>query len=53
MTDPKFSLEEINARLTNVERLLIRIQAEMTPKWLRMSAWGALIGAALKELLFK
>lgn len=47
------SNRELNDRLTNIERVVLSIQAQMTPKWLRMGAWGAFLGAALKELLSK
>lgn len=45
--------KELNERLTNIERVVLAIQAQMTPRWLRMGAWGALIGAALKEFFSK
>jgi hypothetical protein len=49
--DPQ--IKELNERMSNVERVVLAIQAQMTPKWLRMGAWGALLGAALKEFLSK
>jgi hypothetical protein len=45
--------QKLDERLTNIERVVLSIQAQMTPKWLRMGAWGALLGAALKEFLSK
>ena len=47
------SNKQLDERLTNIERVVLSIQAQMTPKWLRMGAWGTLIGAALKEILSK
>jgi hypothetical protein len=47
------SNKQLDERLTNIERVVLSIQAQMTPKWLRMGAWGALLGAALKEFLSK
>lgn len=47
----KPTLESLDARLQNVERLLVEIQARMLPRWARFSALGAFVGACLKVLL--
>lgn len=52
MSDDKFQAE-VRDRLTNLEKAVLAIQAHMTPKWLRISAWGAFAGAMLKELFSK
>jgi hypothetical protein len=51
--EEKVTLKDVDKRLTNVERVLLSIQAQLTPRWLRIGAWGAFAGAMLKELLFK
>lgn len=51
------TMEQLDVRLTNVERLLIDIQASQAPKWLRMGGWtsiiGAVLGAAFRMAFFK
>lgn len=52
---PRTTLEGLDERLSNVERILIRMEAQGTPKWLKVGGWttmvGAVLGAALKVLL--
>ncbi len=44
-------LTELDQRLDNVERLLLAMQAQMTPKWLRATGWGTVIGTVLASAL--
>ena len=44
-------LSELDQRLDNVERLLLAMQAQMTPKWLRATGWGTVIGTVLATAL--
>lgn len=52
MTNEEFQSETVK-RLSNLEQAVLAIQAHMTPRWLRWGAWGAFLGACLKELLSK
>lgn len=49
------SLVDIDQRLANVEQVLLHIQAQMLPKYLRVGGWvtivGSVVGAALKVVL--
>lgn len=49
--DGEPSLASIDHRLTNIERVVLALQAQMTPKWVRMTAWGAFVGACVKAML--
>jgi hypothetical protein len=41
------SLVDIDQRLTNVERILLNIQAQMLPKYLRVGGWVSIVGSVL------
>lgn len=45
------TMGQLDARLTNVERILLEIQAQQPPKWLRTSGWTSLIGGALVAIV--
>lgn len=49
--EPAPTLRELAARMANVEKVVLQLQAMMTPKWVRYAGWGTLIGACIKELL--
>jgi hypothetical protein len=54
---PKVTLASLDSRLTNVERILLRIESTQTPRWLKASAWttivGSILGVAVKVMLSK
>lgn len=56
-TRPKATMEQLDQRLSNVERILLALQAQQTPKWLRVGGWttiaGSILGVAVKVLLEK
>lgn len=41
------SLVDIDLRLANVEQLLIHLQAQMLPKYLRVTGWVSIVGSVL------
>lgn len=49
------TLETLDARVGHIEQLLIKMHADMTPKWVRVGGWatlvGSVLGAALKVML--
>lgn len=54
---PKVTLQSLDSRLSNVERILLQIQATQTPRWLKTGGWativGSVIGVAVKVILAK
>lgn len=42
---------ELNTRMSNVERVVLGLQATMTPKWVRYAGWGTFVGACIKVLV--
>ena len=54
---PKVTLTSLDARLTNVERILLRIESTQAPKWLKIGSWttiaGSVLGVAVKVFLSK
>jgi len=44
---PKVTLASLDQRLSNLERILLSMQAQQTPKWVRMGGWTSIVGAAL------
>jgi len=48
---PKVTLESLDQRLENVERVLLAMQAQMTPKWLRIGGWATFLGVVLGTAL--
>lgn len=50
MTEDEFRAETVE-RLSNLEKVVMAIQAQMTPKWLRVTTWAGILAAALKEFL--
>lgn len=50
--DGEPSLHTIDQRLTNIERVVLGLQAMMTPKWVRYAGWGTFAGACLRVLVF-
>lgn len=50
MTPTPPTMQDLDRRLSNVERLLLEIQARMLPRWARATALGAFLGACLKVL---
>lgn len=52
---PKVTLASLDARLTNVERILLRIESAQTPRWLKVGSWttivGSVLGVAVKIIL--
>jgi len=44
---PKITLASLDARLTNVERILLRIESHQTPKWLKVGSWTTIVGSVL------
>lgn len=53
----RVTLSSLDQRLSNVERLLLQIQANQTPRWLKVGSWttivGSILGVAVKVLLEK
>jgi hypothetical protein len=49
--DPSPTLASLDMRLQRVEQLLIKLDASMTPKWLRLTGYGTFIGAVVGALL--
>jgi hypothetical protein len=49
------NLVDIDQRLQNVEQLLLHLQAQMLPKYLRVGGWvsivGSVLGMAVKVML--
>lgn len=45
------TLSSLDQRLQHVEQLLIKLDASMTPKWLRLTGYGTVIGAVLGAVL--
>jgi hypothetical protein len=49
------SLVDIDQRLQNVEQLLLALQAQMLPKYLRVGGWvsivGSIVGVAIKVVI--
>lgn len=52
---PKVTLASLDARLTNVERILLRIESTQAPRWLKVGSWttiaGSILGIAIKVYL--
>lgn len=52
---PKVTLASLDSRLTNVERILLRIESAQTPRWLKTGSWativGSVVGVAVKIIL--
>ena len=48
---PEPTLASLDTRLQRVEQLLIKLDASMTPKWLRLTGYGTFIGAVVGALL--
>lgn len=52
---PQPSLADLDQRLSNVEQILLSMQAQATPKWLRTGGWvtiaGSVLGIALERWL--
>jgi hypothetical protein len=52
---PRVTLESLDERVDNIERILMNMQDEQTPKWLRAGGWativGSILGIALKVVL--
>lgn len=52
---PRVTLESLDDRVSNIERLLLAMQAQQTPKWLKVGGWttivGSVLGVAVKVLL--
>ncbi len=44
---PKVTLHSLDQRLGNVERILLSMQAQQTPKWVKLGGWTSVVGAAL------
>ncbi len=44
---PHATLDSLDKRLQHVEQMLLRLDAQLTPRWLRVSGWGAFLGSAL------
>lgn len=44
---PKITLSSLDERLSNVERILLRMEASSTPKWLRTGGWVTIVGSVL------
>jgi len=44
-------LESLETRTAHIEQLLVRMHAEMTPKWVRAGGWTAVVGGVLGTLL--
>lgn len=49
--DGEPSLASIDLRLTNIERVVLGLQAMMTPKWVRYAGWGTFVGACLRVVI--
>jgi len=51
----KVTLESLDERVENIERLLVSLAAHQTPKWLKAGGWvtiaGSFLGVALKTWL--
>jgi hypothetical protein len=45
------TLSSLDSRLQRVEQLLIKLDASMTPKWVRLTGYGTAFGAVLGALL--
>lgn len=43
----RVTLDSLDERVSNVERLLISLHAQMTPKWVRTTGWTAIVGSVL------
>lgn len=54
---PRITLASLDQRLSNVERILLQIQATQTPRWLKVGSWttivGSVLGVAVKVFLAK
>jgi hypothetical protein len=44
---PKVTLETLDERVSNIERLLVQMHGEMTPKWVRVGGWATIVGSVL------
>lgn len=44
---PRVTLESLDERVGNIERLLLAMHAQQTPKWLRTGGWTAVVGSVL------
>jgi len=44
---PKVTLMSLNDRLSNVERILLQIQSNQTPKWVKAGGWTTIVGSVL------
>ncbi len=44
---PKVTLSSLDDRLGNVERILLAMHAQQTPKWVKLGGWTSVVGAAL------
>lgn len=44
---PAPTLHTLDERLQRVEQLLIRLDGQMSPRWLRITSYGAFIGSAV------
>lgn len=47
--DGEPNIHTLDRRLTNIERVVIQIQAAQSPKWLRVTALGVFVGAVVKK----
>jgi hypothetical protein len=47
VSTPKVTLASLDDRISNVERILLAMHAQQTPKWVKLGGWTSVVGAAL------